>query len=92
MGSAPKINRTASQGVERPVDSGENRAPGTQGRCPVNREVARDRAANGGKLTPAEKAKVNRQDNKMSRHIDILSRDKKRPRSVMRTSLRKALA
>ncbi len=35
----------------------------------INREVARDRAANGGTLTPGEKAKVNHQQNKVSRHI-----------------------
>ncbi len=35
----------------------------------VNREVARDRAANGGTLTPAEKAKVNRQQNRESKRI-----------------------
>jgi len=35
----------------------------------INREVARDRAANGGTLTPAEKAKVNRQQNRESKHI-----------------------
>lgn len=35
----------------------------------VNKEVARDRAANGGTLTPGERAKVNHQQNKVSRHI-----------------------
>jgi hypothetical protein len=35
----------------------------------VNREVARDRAANGGTLTPAERAKVNRQQNHESKRI-----------------------
>ena len=35
----------------------------------INREVARDRAANGGTLTPAEKAKVNRQQNRESKRI-----------------------
>ncbi len=35
----------------------------------INREVARDRAANGGTLTPAERARVNHQQNKVSRHI-----------------------
>ena len=35
----------------------------------VNREVARDRAANGGTLTPAERARVNHQQNKVSKHI-----------------------
>jgi hypothetical protein len=35
----------------------------------VGREVHNDRAANGGTLTPAEKAKVNRQQNKLSKQI-----------------------
>ncbi len=35
----------------------------------INREVHNDRAANGGKLTGAEKAKVNRQQNRVSRNI-----------------------
>ncbi len=35
----------------------------------VNREIHNDRAANGGKLTPAEKAKVNRQENRNSARI-----------------------
>ncbi len=35
----------------------------------VNREVARDRAANGGTLTPGERARVNHQQNKVSKHI-----------------------
>ena len=39
----------------------------------INHETRTDRAANGGKLTPAEKARVNRQQNHVSRDI---SRDK----------------
>jgi hypothetical protein len=35
----------------------------------INREVAKDRAANGGKLTQQERAQVNRQQNKLSRQI-----------------------
>jgi len=35
----------------------------------INREVAKDRKANGGKLTQQEKAQVNRQQNRMSRQI-----------------------
>jgi len=35
----------------------------------INQEVRTDRAANGGKLTQQEKAKVNRQQNKASRQI-----------------------
>jgi hypothetical protein len=36
----------------------------------VRREVRRDRAANGGKLTAAEKARVNRQEDRTSRQIE----------------------
>jgi len=35
----------------------------------INKETAADRAANGGKLTSAEKAQVNRQQNRVSRQI-----------------------
>jgi hypothetical protein len=35
----------------------------------INKEVRNDRAANGGKLTPAERRKVNRQQNRTSRAI-----------------------
>ena len=35
----------------------------------INKEVRNDRAANGGKLTPQERAQVNRQQNKTSRQI-----------------------
>lgn len=35
----------------------------------INKEVRNDRAANGGKLTPQERAQVNRQQNRMSRQI-----------------------
>lgn len=35
----------------------------------INNEMRNDRAADGGKLTPAEKAKVNRQQNRESRQI-----------------------
>jgi hypothetical protein len=35
----------------------------------INQEVAKDRAANGGKLTQQEKQQVNRQQNRMSRQI-----------------------
>jgi hypothetical protein len=35
----------------------------------INREVRNDRAANGGKLTPQERAQVNRQQNRMSNQI-----------------------
>jgi hypothetical protein len=35
----------------------------------INHEVQSDRAANGGKLTPGEKAQVNRQQNQTSRQI-----------------------
>ncbi len=35
----------------------------------INREVARDRAVNGGPLTARQKAKINRQQNKVSEQI-----------------------
>jgi hypothetical protein len=35
----------------------------------INREVRNDRAANGGKLTPEERAQVNRQQNRVSKQI-----------------------
>lgn len=35
----------------------------------LNREVRRDRVANGGTLTPAERRQVNRQQNRLSRNI-----------------------
>ena len=35
----------------------------------INKETSADRAANGGKLTPAEKAQVNQQQNKLSKQI-----------------------
>ncbi len=35
----------------------------------LNREVRRDRRANGGPLTPAEKRRVNRQQNRLSGNI-----------------------
>ena len=35
----------------------------------VNGEIKADRAANGGKLTPAERAKINRQQNNLSKDI-----------------------
>jgi hypothetical protein len=35
----------------------------------INKETAADRAANGGKLTPQEKAKVSRQQNRLSNQI-----------------------
>jgi len=40
-----------------------------KGESNINKEVAADRAANGGKLTAAEKKQVNRQQNQMSRRI-----------------------
>ncbi len=35
----------------------------------IQNEVARDRAANGGTLTPAERRSINRQQNRVSRRI-----------------------
>jgi hypothetical protein len=36
----------------------------------INKEVNRDRAQNGGKLTAAERRQVNRQENRTSQAID----------------------
>ena len=35
----------------------------------IDREIKRDRAANGGTLTPAERRKINREQNRVSRQI-----------------------
>ena len=35
----------------------------------IDREIKRDRAANGGTLTPAERRRINRQQNRVSRQI-----------------------
>jgi hypothetical protein len=40
-----------------------------QGQSGINKEVRSDRAANGGKLTPGEKATVNQQQNQASKKI-----------------------
>jgi len=40
-----------------------------KGETSINKEVHTDRSANGGKLSPAEKQQVNRQQNAMSRKI-----------------------
>ena len=37
----------------------------------INREIRRDRNANGGRLTNAERARVNRQQNRVSRAIYV---------------------
>jgi hypothetical protein len=55
------------------VKSGQLTAGETAGleskEAAINGEVKADRAANGGKLTAAEKAQVNRQQNKLSKQI-----------------------
>lgn len=40
-----------------------------RGEAHISREVARDRAMNGGHLTPGERARVNHQENAMSHAI-----------------------
>jgi len=40
-----------------------------RGESGINKEIASDRAANGGKLTPGEKKQINRQQNAMSGRI-----------------------
>ncbi len=41
----------------------------------LNREIRRDRAANGGKLTPQQRRKINRQQNRLSRRIYVQKHD-----------------
>ena len=65
--------RNQQERIAQGVKSGELNARETarlEGReAAIHREVHNDRVANGGKLTPAEKAKVNHQENRTSRAI-----------------------
>jgi hypothetical protein len=65
--------RNQQERIAQGVKSGQLNARETarlEGReAAIHKEVHNDRAANGGKLTPAEKAKVNRQENRTSRSI-----------------------
>lgn len=65
--------RMQQERIGRGIKSGQmtaSEAAHTEGReTAVNHEVARDRAANGGKLTAGERARVNRQENHNSRAI-----------------------
>ena len=65
--------RNQQERIAQGVKSGQLNARETarlEGReAHINKEIHNDRAANGGKLTPAEKAKVNRQENRTSRAI-----------------------
>jgi hypothetical protein len=65
--------RNQQERIAQGVKSGQLNARETarlEGReAAIHKEIHNDRAANGGKLTPAEKAKVNRQENRTSRAI-----------------------
>jgi hypothetical protein len=65
--------RNQQERIAQGVKSGQLNARETarlEGReSAIHNEVHNDRVANGGKLTPAEKAKVNRQENRTSRAI-----------------------
>ena len=65
--------RNQQERIAQGVKSGQLNARETarlEGReAAIHKEVHNDRVANGGKLTPAEKAKVNRQENRTSRAI-----------------------
>jgi len=65
--------RNQQERIAQGVKSGQLNARETarlEGReAHINKEIHNDRAANGGHLTPAEKAKVNRQENRTSRAI-----------------------
>jgi hypothetical protein len=74
--SAAEVDRRERRQQERIADgvrSGEL-TPGETARLErkearIDREIKRDRAANGGTLTPAERRKINRQQNRLSRQI-----------------------
>jgi hypothetical protein len=65
--------RNQQERIAQGVKSGQLNARETarlEGReAHINKEIHNDRAANGGHLTPAEKAKVNRQENRTSHAI-----------------------
>jgi len=65
--------RNQQERIAQGVKSGQLNARETarlEGReAHINKEIHNDRAANGGHLTPAEKAEVNRQENRTSRAI-----------------------
>lgn len=60
-----------AQGVKSGELSAEQAARLENNEAQINKEVRNDRAANGGTLTPQERAQVNRQQNHMSRQIAV---------------------
>lgn len=73
---AAEVDRRANRQQERIAEGIENGSltPGEAAQlerreAKINREIRRDRAANGGTLTPAERAKINREQNRASRAI-----------------------
>ncbi len=72
----PEVNQRLSNQNAR-INNGVANGKLTQGQANalhqddrnIHREIRNDRAANGGKLTPAEKAKVNHQENRVSNQI-----------------------
>lgn len=73
---AAEVDRRAERQQERIAEGVENgsltpnEAANLERReAKIDREIKRDRAANGGKLTPAERAKINREQNRASRAI-----------------------
>ncbi|HWE23222.1 MAG TPA: hypothetical protein VG496_04700 [Myxococcales bacterium] len=75
-GRAAEVDRREQRQQERisqGVQSGQL-TPGETARIErkearIDREIKRDRAANGGTLTPAERRRINRQQNRVSREI-----------------------
>ncbi len=73
---AAEVDRRAERQQERIAEGVENgsltpreTANLERREAKINREIRRDRAANGGTLTPAERAKINREQNRVSRAI-----------------------
>jgi len=76
MGAAAQVNQRRENQQDRianGVASGRLTAGETarleKGETAIHKEVRTDRAANGGKLTQAERHQVNQQQNQMSRRI-----------------------
>jgi len=65
--------RNQQQRIANGIDSGKMNASEAakteKNEQHINRQVAADRKANGGRLTPAERKQVNREQNKTSREI-----------------------
>jgi len=67
LASAPKPAGRIAQGIKSGQLTAGEAAHLENNERKINQEVRSDRAANGGKLTPQEKAQVNRQQNRESR-------------------------